>query len=62
MSTPPPAAPEKPYCPIVWLKTHLTPYHLTVAAVLALATAGFTALIAVLLLISANFNLLGFVE
>jgi len=62
MSTPPPTAPERPYCPIVWLKAHLTPYNITVAAVLGLATAGFGALIAVLLLISTNFNLLGFVE
>jgi hypothetical protein len=40
----------------------LTPYNITVAAVLGLATAGFGALIAVLLLIATNFNLLGFVE
>jgi hypothetical protein len=40
----------------------LTPYHLTVAVVLGLATAGFGALVTVLLLICTNFNVLGFIE
>ncbi len=63
MSTPASAAPTKSeFSPKVWLLSHLTPYHLTVAAVLGLATAGFTALIVVLLLISTNFNLLGWTE
>ena len=63
MSTPPPAAStSRPYCPVVWLKSHLTPYHLTVAAVLGLGTVGFTVLVAVLLLICTNFNVLGFIE
>jgi len=62
MSTPSPEKPKRPFCPSVWLKPHLTPYHLTVAVVLGLATAGFGALVTVLLLICTNFNVLGFIE
>lgn len=67
MSTPTqttsPAAPaDKPYCPVEWVKKHATVYHLTVAAVLGAATAGFTVVIALLILVSTNFNVLGWTE
>ncbi len=44
------------------IKPHLTVYHLTVASVLGLATVGFTVLIAVLIIIAQNFNVLGWTE
>jgi hypothetical protein len=44
------------------LKPFLTPYYITVAAVLGLATAGFVALVGVIILIATNFNLLGAIE
>ena len=64
MSNPAPtaSASAKPYCPIEWLKRHLTPYHLTVAAVLGGITAVFVVVIALLLLCALNFNVLGLVE
>jgi hypothetical protein len=40
----------------------LTVYHLTVASVLAIASAGFAVLIAVLIIIAQNFNVLGWTE
>ena len=63
MSTPSPA-PEssKPFCPIELVKPYLTPYYITIAAVLGAATAGFGALIAVIVLIATNFNVLGWME
>ncbi len=48
--------------PPAWLKPHLTVYNITVASVLGGASVGFGALIFVLLLISANFNVLGWME
>ena len=45
-----------------WVKHHSTPYHLTVAVVLGLVTAGFGALVVVLIIIATNFNVLGWIE
>ncbi len=62
MSTPP-STPARPwFSPSVWLLPHLTVYHLTVASVLAIASAGFAVLIAVLIIIAQNFNVLGWTE
>ncbi len=44
-----------------WVR-QIRPYHLAVAAALGLITVIFVAIIAVLFLISTNFNLLGAVE
>ena len=52
----------KPYCPIELLKPYLNPYYLTVAAVLGGITAVFGALVAVLIIIATNFNVLGWME
>ena len=50
------------FCPTQWLLPHLTPYHITVAVGLGIATAGFGALTAVLIIIATNFNVLGWIE
>jgi hypothetical protein len=57
-----PAKAEKPYCPIELMKPYLTPYYLTVAAVLGAMTAGLVALVVVLILIATNFNVLSLIE
>jgi len=44
------------------VKPYLAPYYLTVAAVLGAATVGFVVVIALLILVVANFNVLGLVE
>jgi hypothetical protein len=44
------------------LKPYLTPYYITVVAVLGLATACFVALVAVIVLVATNFNVLGLIE
>ena len=70
MSTPVPAAkdsvPAKPFCPVELAKKHLQPYacpyYLTIAGVLGAATAGFVAVIVLLILVAANFNVLGLIE
>ncbi len=63
MSTPAATESTRPwYCPTRWLLPHLTVFHLAVAAGIGAATVGFSALIVVLLLISTNFNLLGWTE
>lgn len=70
MSTPSPAAPAsatpKKYCPIVWLREHATPYlapyYLTVAAVLGAITVGFVIVFVLLAIVTANFNVLGWME
>ncbi len=45
-----------------WFKRHTTPYHLTVAAVLGGITAVFFAVIALLIIVALNFNVLGWME
>jgi len=59
MSTP---KPNRPFCPTNWLLPHLTAYHITVAVVLGAATAGFGALVAVLLIVCTNFSVIGWIE
>lgn len=44
------------------VKPFLTPYYLTIAGVLGAITAGFGALVVVLILIVTNFNVLGWME
>jgi hypothetical protein len=44
------------------LKPYLTPYYITVAAVLGGITVGFVVLTLVIILIATNFNLLGAIE
>lgn len=44
------------------VKPYLVPYYLTVAAVLGALTVGFVVVITLLVLVAANFNVLGFVE
>jgi len=71
MSTPSPAAPASApttpkFCPVVWMrelvKPYLAPYYLTVAAVLGAITVGFVVVFVLLGIVTANFNLLGWVE
>jgi hypothetical protein len=45
-----------------WVKRHCTPYHFTVAAVLGGITAFFAVVIALLILVALNFNVLGWTE
>jgi len=47
---------------VEWIKHHTTVYHLTIAAVLGALTAGFVAMIAVVIIIGTNFNVLGWME
>jgi len=61
-STPAASAPTRPFCPSTWLKPHLTAYNLTVAAVLGGITAVFFTVIALLIIVSVNFNVLGWIE
>ena len=55
-----------PFPSPAWLKKHgkayLTPYYLTIVAVLGLATVAFVALIVVVVLIATNFNVLALIE
>ncbi len=55
-----------PFPSSAWLKKHgkayLTPYYLTIGAVLGAATTGFVALIVVVILIATNFNILALIE
>lgn len=44
------------------LKPYLAPYYLTVAAVLGAITAGFAVVFVLLILVVANFNVLGWIE
>ena len=67
MSTPSPAAPaSQKFCPIEWVreraKPYLAPYYLTVAAVLGAITAGFAVVFVLLIIVTANFNVLGWIE
>jgi len=57
-----PASARPFFCPTQWLFPHLTPYNITVAVVLGAATAGFGALVTVLIIIATNCNVLGLVE
>lgn len=67
MSTPSPAPAVAPItnkpCPFErYVKPWLTPYYLTVAAVLGAITTVFGVLTVTLILIVANFNILGLIE
>jgi hypothetical protein len=71
MSTPSSAAPASApatskICPIEWVreraKPYLVPYYLTVAAVLGAITVGFAVVTVLLILVVANFNVLGLIE
>lgn len=53
---------SRPYCPIEWLKPHLTTYNLTVASVLGGITVVFFTVIALLFITAINFNVLGWTE
>ena len=60
-SSPTPAS-DRPFCPTRWLLPHLTAYNLTVIGVLGAATAGFGALVAILIIIATKCNVLGLIE
>jgi hypothetical protein len=71
MSTPSTAAQasastNRPYCPVEWVKKHMTPYlapyYLTVAAMLGAITVGFVIVTVLLILVVTNFNVLGLIE
>jgi hypothetical protein len=67
MATPSPAPPATAPIPFYvsarkHVKPFLAPYYLTIAAVLGGMTAAFVALIAVLILLATNFNVLGWME
>jgi len=47
---------------IEWGKRHSTPYHLVVASVIGGVTAFFAVVIALLIIVALNFNVLGWVE
>jgi hypothetical protein len=51
---------------LAWLqhtiKARVKPYHLVMGAVIGLATVGFVVVIAVVILIATNFNVLGSIE
>ena len=57
-----PAASDRPFCSSVWLKPHLTPYHLTVAAVIGGITTVFAVIVALLIIVALNINVLGWIE
>ncbi len=66
MSTPTPAATAtpttkpRPFAEI--LKPYLVPYYLTVAGAIGAITVGFVVVITLLVIVVANFNVLGWVE
>jgi len=71
MSTSSTAAPasastNRPYCPIEWVKKHMTPYlapyYLTVGAVLGAITVGFVVVTVMIIIVVTNFNVLGWIE
>ena len=67
MSAPTPTAQAaKPtsakFCLIEKAKPYLAPYYLTVAAVLGAITVGFVVITVLLILVVANFNVLGLIE
>ena len=45
-----------------WVKTLAVPYYFNIAAVLGALTAGFVVVIVLLILVVANFNVLGLIE
>lgn len=47
---------------ITWGKSFMVPYYITVVAVLGAATVGFLVVIGLLILVAANFNVLGLIE
>lgn len=55
-------SPKPWFCPSVWLRPHLTAYNLTVASVLGGLTAVFFTVIALLIIVALNFNVLGWIE
>ena len=67
MSTPSPAAPASApttpkFCLMKMVMPYLAPYYLTVAAVLGAITVGFVIVFVLLGIVTANFNVLGWVE
>ncbi len=66
MSTPTTAATAtpttKPRTFVEILKPYLVPYYLTVAGAIGAITVGFVVVIALLIIVVANFNVLGWVE
>ena len=62
MSDSSPVTPAKP-CPFErYVKPFLTPYYFTVAGVLGAITAVFVVVTVLLIIVVANFNVLGWVE
>jgi hypothetical protein len=55
-----------PFPSLAWLRTEgksfLAPYYITVAAVLGAITAGFAVVFVLLIIVTANFNVLGWME
>ena len=47
---------------MAWVKPYLAPYYLTVAAVLGAITVVFVVITVLLVLVVANFNVLGWIE
>ena len=67
MPTPSPAAPatappRPQFCLMERVKPYLAPYYLAVAAVLGAITVGFGIVFVLLGLVTANFNVLGWME
>ena len=67
MSAPSPITPASfPFPSPAWLRKYgkplLAPYYLTIAAVLGALTVGFVVVISLLILVTANFNALGWTE
>lgn len=61
-ATPAPASTATKVSFMEKVKPFLVPYYLTVAAVLGAITAGFAVVIFLLILVAANYNLLGAIE
>ena len=57
-----PTSATKPFCPIEQIKPFLTPYYLTVAGVLGAVTVVFAVVIALIVIVTVNFNVLGWME
>ena len=53
---------SRPISLVERVKPYLIPYYITLAAVLGAATTGFLVIIALLILVVSNFNVLGLIE
>jgi hypothetical protein len=53
---------SRPFSLVERVKPYLIPYYITLAAVLGAATTGFLVIIALLILVVSNFNVLGLIE